>query len=210
MNIADIRKDYALRRLDETDVDGDPFKQFHAWLKEALEAQVPEPTAMTLATVDTEGSPSARIMLLKALDGRGFVFYTNYESRKGQELAARQRAALTFFWKELERQVRIEGTVEKVSAAESDEYFASRPLGSRIGAWASTQSATIASRPWLEARVKAAEAQYGDHPPRPPHWGGYRVLPDWLEFWQGRQSRLHDRIAYTREAGGWKISRLSP
>ncbi len=210
MNIADIRKDYALRRLDETDVDGDPFKQFHAWLGEALEAQVPEPTAMTLATVDTEGSPSARIMLLKALDGRGFVFFTNYESRKGQELAARPRAALTFFWKELERQVRIEGTVEKVSAAESDEYFASRPLGSRIGAWASTQSATIASRPWLEARVKAAEAQYGEAPPRPPHWGGFRVLPDWLEFWQGRQSRLHDRIAYTREAGGWKISRLSP
>lgn len=210
MNIADIRKDYALRRLDETDVEGDPFKQFHAWLQEAIEAQVPEPTAMTLATVDAEGSPAARIMLLKALDGRGFVFYTNYESRKGQELTARPRAALTFFWKELERQVRIEGTVEKVSAAESDEYFASRPLGSRIGAWASTQSATIASRPWLEARVKAAETQYGEAPPRPPHWGGYRVLPDWLEFWQGRQSRLHDRIAYTREAGGWKISRLSP
>ena len=210
MKIAHLRKDYALRRLDETDVDADPFRQFHAWLAEAIEAEVPEPTAMTLATVDDEGSPSARIMLLKALDARGFVFYTNYQSRKGQELTARPRAALTFFWKELERQVRIEGTVEKVSAAESDEYFASRPLGSRIGAWASTQSATIASRPWLEARVKAAEAQHGDHPPRPPHWGGYRVLPDWLEFWQGRQSRLHDRIAYTREAGGWKISRLSP
>ena len=210
MNIADIRKDYALKRLDESDVDADPFKQFHAWLRESLAAEVPEPTAMTLATVDDEGSPSARIMLLKALDERGFVFYTNYESRKGRELSSRPRAALTFFWKELERQVRIEGSVEKVSAAESDEYFASRPLGSRIGAWASTQSATIASRPWLEARVKAAEAQYGDNPPRPPHWGGYRVLPDWLEFWQGRQSRLHDRIAYTREAGGWKISRLSP
>jgi pyridoxamine 5'-phosphate oxidase len=149
-------------------------------------------------------------MLLKALDERGFVFYTNYESRKGRELASRPRAALTFFWKELERQVRIEGSVEKVSAAESDEYFASRPLGSRIGAWASTQSATIASRPWLEARVKAAEAQYGGSPPRPPHWGGFRVIPDWLEFWQGRQSRLHDRIAYTREASGWVVSRLSP
>jgi pyridoxamine 5'-phosphate oxidase len=210
MNIAHIRKDYALRRLDETDVDADPFKQFHAWLREALEAQVPEPTAMTLATVDEEGSPSARIMLLKALDERGFVFYTNYESRKGHELAARPRAALTFFWKELERQVRIEGQVERVSAAESDEYFASRPLGSRIGAWASTQSATIASRPWLEARVKAAEAQYGENPPRPPHWGGFRVIPDWLEFWQGRQSRLHDRIAYTRESTGWVVSRLSP
>ena len=210
MNIADIRKDYALKRLDESDVDADPFKQFHAWLKEALAAQVPEPTAMTLATADDEGSPSARIMLLKALDERGFVFYTNYESRKGRELATRPRAALTFFWKELERQVRIEGSVEKVSAAESDEYFASRPLGSRIGAWASTQSATIASRPWLEARVKAAEAQYGESPPRPPHWGGFRVLADWLEFWQGRQSRLHDRIAYTRESTGWVVSRLSP
>ena len=210
MNIADIRKDYALRRLDESDVDADPFKQFHAWLREALAAEVPEPTAMTLATVDDEGSPSARIMLLKALDERGFVFYTNYESRKGRELATRPRAALTFFWKELERQVRIEGSVEKVSAAESDEYFASRPLGSRIGAWASTQSATIASRPWLEARVKAAEAQYGGSPPRPPHWGGFRVIPDWLEFWQGRQSRLHDRIAYTRESTGWVVSRLSP
>jgi pyridoxamine 5'-phosphate oxidase len=210
MKIADIRSDYALKRLDENDVDADPFTQFHAWLAEALEAKVPEPTAMTLATVDEEGSPSARIMLLKALDERGFVFYTNYQSRKGHDLAARPRAALTFFWKELQRQVRIEGRVEKVSAAESDEYFAIRPLGSRIGAWASTQSAVIASRPWLEARVKAAEAQYGDNPPRPPHWGGYRVLPDWLEFWQGRQSRLHDRLAYTREASGWKLERLSP
>lgn len=211
MNIADIRKDYALRRLDESDVDADPFKQFHAWLREAIEAQVPEPTAMTLATAGASGRPAARIMLLKALDDRGFVFYTNYASRKGAELEARPAAALTFFWKELERQVRIEGAIEKVSAAESDEYFASRPLGSRIGAWASTQSATIESRQWLEARVKAAEAQHGDSPPRPPHWGGYRVIPDWLEFWQGRQSRLHDRIAYTRGAGGgWQVTRLSP
>ncbi len=210
MNIADIRKDYALKRLDESDVDADPFKQFHAWLKEALAAEVPEPTAMTLATVNAAGSPSARIVLLKALDERGFVFYTNYASRKGAELAARPRAALTFLWKELERQVRVEGAVEKVSAAESDEYFAIRPLGSRIGAWASTQSATIESRQWLEARVKAAEEQYGENPPRPPHWGGYRVIPEWLEFWQGRRSRLHDRIAYARAAGGWTISRLSP
>ena len=210
MKIADLRNDYALRRLDETDVDADPFKQFHAWLAEAIEAQVPEPTAMTLATVDAPGRPSARIMLLKALDERGFVFYTNFESRKGAALASRPLAALTFFWKELERQVRIEGAVEKVSAAEADEYFASRPLGSRIGAWASTQSATIESRAWLEARVKAAEVQYGDGPPRPPHWGGYRVIPAWLEFWQGRQSRLHDRIAYAKSDDGWKITRLSP
>ena len=210
MNIADIRKDYALERLDESDVDADPFRQFHAWLREAIAAEVPEPTAMTLATASAAGSPSARIVLLKALDERGFVFYTNYASRKGEELSARPRAALAFFWKELERQVRVEGTVEKVSAAESDEYFAIRPLGSRIGAWASTQSATIESRQWLEARMKAAEAQYGDNPPRPPHWGGYRVIPEWLEFWQGRRSRLHDRIAYTRAAGGWTISRLSP
>jgi pyridoxamine 5'-phosphate oxidase len=210
MKIADLRTDYALQRLDETDVDADPFRQFHAWLAAALDAQVPEPTAMTLATVDEEGNPSARVMLLKALDDRGFVFYTNYHSRKGGQLDARPRAALTFFWKELQRQVRIEGAVEKVSAQESDEYFASRPLGSRIGAWASTQSAEIPSRPWLEARVKEAEGKYGDGPPRPPHWGGYRVIPDWIEFWQGRQSRLHDRIAYTRGHGGWKLSRLSP
>jgi pyridoxamine 5'-phosphate oxidase len=210
MNIADLRKDYALRRLDETDVDADPFRQFHAWLREAIASEVPEPTAMALATVDDEGSPSARIVLLKALDERGFVFYTNYQSRKGQELASRPRAALVFLWKELERQVRIEGAVEKVSAAESDEYYAKRPIGARIGAWASTQSAVIPGRPWLEARVQAAEAQHGDDPPRPPHWGGYRVIPDWLEFWQGRRSRLHDRLAYTREAAGWAIARLSP
>lgn len=210
MKIADIRRDYALRQLDETDVDADPFRQFHAWLAQAMEAKVPDATAMTLSTVDEEGNPSGRIMLLKGLDAHGFVFYSNYESRKGTQLAARPRAALTFFWKELERQVRVEGAIEKVSGAESDEYFASRPLGSRLGAWASTQSARIDSRQWLEARVKAAEARYGDNPPRPPHWGGYRVLPDWIEFWQGRESRLHDRIAYTREASGWKISRLSP
>lgn len=210
MDIAAIRKDYALRRLDESDVDADPFKQFHAWLREAIEAQVPEPTAMTLATADASGRPSARIMLLKALDARGFVFYTNYESRKGAELAARPQAALAFFWKELERQVRIEGAIEKVSAAEADEYFASRPLGSRIGAWASTQSATIESREWLERRVQEAAGRFGEAPPRPPHWGGYRVLPDAIEFWQGRSSRLHDRLAYAREAGGWKLRRLSP
>jgi pyridoxamine 5'-phosphate oxidase len=210
MDLASLRNDYALRSLDESDVDADPFRQFHAWMREAIEAQVPEPTAMTLATVDATGRPSARIMLLKGLDERGFVFYTNYASRKGGEFAANPRAALVFFWKELERQVRIEGSVEKVSAAESDEYYGMRPLGSRIGAWASTQSAVIASRGWLEARVKEAETTYGENPPRPPNWGGYRVVPEVLEFWQGRRSRLHDRIVYARAGAGWSRSRLSP
>ena len=210
MDLAALRTDYALKRLDETDVDADPFRQFHAWMKEAIEAEVPEPTAMTLATVDASGRPSARIMLLKGLDDRGFVFYTNYASRKGGELGANPRAALVFFWKEVERQVRVEGAVEKVTTQESDEYFGVRPLGSRIGAWASTQSALIESRGWLEARVKEAEAKHGDNPPRPPHWGGYRVIPEALEFWQGRRNRLHDRIAYARAGAGWKLSRLSP
>ena len=210
MNIADIRKDYALRRLEESDADADPLRQFRQWLDEAIRAEVPEPTAMTLATADAAGRPSARVVLLKGVDERGFVFFTNYESRKGAELATRPRAALVFFWKELERQVRIEGDIEKVSAAENDAYYLSRPLGSRIGAWASPQSQGIESREWLEARVREAEAKHGDNPQRPSHWGGYRLVPDALEFWQGRQSRLHDRIAYKKEAGVWVRSRLAP
>ena len=209
-DLAALRNDYSLKTLDEAQVDADPLKQFGVWMVEAIHAQVPEPTAMNLATVDADGRPSARIMLLKGVDPRGFVFYTNYESRKGRELAARPAAALTFLWKELERQVRIEGAVERVTEAESEEYFATRPLGSRIGAWASPQSRAIENRAWLEERIEKLSAQYGETPPRPPHWGGFRVLPANIEFWQGRRSRLHDRIVYTLAEDSWAVSRLSP
>ena len=209
-DLASIRNDYALKTLEEAKVDRNPLKQFGVWMAEAIHAQVPEPTAMSLATVNAQGRPSSRIVLLKGLDPAGFVFYTNYQSRKGREMAANPVAALTFLWKELERQVRIEGTVEKVTAGESDEYFATRPLGSRIGAWASPQSETLASRDWLEQRWAELGREHGEQPPRPPHWGGYRVKPDYIEFWQGRRSRLHDRIAYTRELSGWRIARLAP
>ena len=209
-NLADIRKDYALSSLDERDVDRDPFEQFRKWLAEAMAAQCPEPTAMSLATVAAGGRPSSRIVLLKEVDDRGFVFYTNYESRKGRELAANPFGALMFHWVELERLVRIEGRIEKVEPEAADAYFAVRPVKSRIGAHASPQSRPIADRAWLENAFAEAEARFGDAPPRPAHWGGYRLLPDAFEFWQGRRSRLHDRIVYRPGGGAWTIGRLAP
>ena len=209
-NIADLRKDYKLASLNEADVASSPLAQFDKWFKEALNAELPEPTAMTLATCDAQSRPSARMVLIKDFDERGFVFFTNYESHKGQDLTANNRAALLFFWPELERQIRIQGRVEKVSAADSEEYYRSRPLASRISAWASPQSQVLPSRTALEARVAAFEAEHGENPPRPAHWGGYRVVPQVMEFWQGRRDRLHDRIQYRLNNAVWKIERLAP
>ncbi|TAG06326.1 MAG: pyridoxamine 5'-phosphate oxidase [Betaproteobacteria bacterium] len=208
--IADLRKDYKLASLGKRDLAADPFTQFKKWLDEAIAAEVPEPTAMNLATVGVNARPSARIVLLKGVDEKGFVFFTNYESRKGRELAESQWAALTFHWVELERQVRIEGHVEKVDAKTSDEYFNSRPVKSRLGAIASAQSEKVESREALEKAFADAEAQYGDNPPRPANWGGYVIVPEMVEFWQGRRSRLHDRLAFQRQFGGWHIERLAP
>jgi pyridoxamine 5'-phosphate oxidase len=208
--LEDLRKEYSRETLEESHVRRDPSAQFQAWMEEAIRAEVMEPTAMTLSTVDARGRPAGRIVLLKGADARGFVFFTNYRSRKGRDLTAHPVAALTFLWKELERQVRIEGHVEPVSEEESRAYYETRPLGSRIGAWASPQSEPIESRQWLESRWEELTQRHGEHPPRPPHWGGYRVVPDYLEFWQGRRSRLHDRIAYAREGDGWRIQRLAP
>ncbi len=208
--LADLRRDYLLASLDESVVEATPLGQFDKWFKEALNAQLPEPNAMTLATCDAQARPSARVVLIKSYDERGFVFFTHYDSHKGQDLSANNRAALLFFWPELERQVRIQGRVEKVSAALSDDYYAGRPLASRISAWASPQSQVLPSRTALEARVSAFQAEYGDNPPRPAHWGGYRVVPQVLEFWQGRRDRLHDRIHYRLNNGKWTIERLAP
>ncbi len=210
-SIADLRQNYTLQALNEADVDPDPIRQFQRWLDQAIAAELPEPNAMTLATATRDGIPSARIVLLKGLDARGFAFYTNYESRKGQELADNPQAALVFLWTVLERQVRIEGQVEKVTAAETDAYFQSRPLASRLGAWASEQSRVIRDREVLEQRFAELKATYADETvPRPPHWGGYRVIPHQIEFWQGRTSRLHDRLRYRLEQGNWLLERLAP
>ncbi len=208
--IADLRKNYEAGELDEASSAEQPLRQFEQWLQEALDRQVPEPNAMTLATVGAEGRPSTRIVLIKGIDARGLVWYTNYLSRKGQELAAHPWAALQFHWVELERVVRIEGRVEKVSEAESDAYYRSRPLDSRLGAWASPQSEVISSRTVLVGNAAKAAAQHGLNPPRPPHWGGYRLVPERWEFWQGRPSRLHDRIVYRLDQGSWLRQRLAP
>ena len=210
MDIAALRKSYEKDELDESASAADPMQQFQRWFDQALGAQLPEPNAMTLATVGADGRPSTRVVLVKGFDARGIVWYTNYDSRKGQELAQRPVAALQFHWVELERVVRIEGAVEKTSAEESDAYYATRPLDSRLGAWASPQSQVIASRAVLVTGAAKAAARFALHPPRPPHWGGYRLLPDRWEFWQGRKSRLHDRLCYRLDGGAWRRERLAP
>jgi pyridoxamine 5'-phosphate oxidase len=210
--VADLRKDYTLESLSELEVDLNPFIQFKKWFDQALVAQLPEPNAMTIATTTPDGKPSARMVLLKDFDERGFVFFTNYNSHKGQELAENPQAALVFWWAELERQVRISGYVEKVSETESDQYFETRPANSRLGAWVSNQSEVIESREVLERRLQEFHSKYENREiPRPPHWGGLRVIPTEIEFWQGRSSRLHDRLLYSRlDNNTWKIERLSP
>jgi pyridoxamine 5'-phosphate oxidase len=210
MSVADIRHVYQKGVLLENTLAATPLEQFTRWFDEAMDAKVAEPTAMTLCSVDGNGRPSARIVLLKGFDQRGFVFYTNYESRKGRELAGNPNASLSFFWPEMERQVRIEGRVAKIPDQESDTYFNSRPLGSRIGAWASPQSQPI-TREALEARKQEFEASLGDHPARPPHWGGLCLNPSYVEFWQGRPSRLHDRLIFQKnEKDEWETLRLAP
>ncbi|MGG6270591.1 pyridoxamine 5'-phosphate oxidase [Leptolyngbya sp. AN03gr2] len=210
-SIADLRQDYTKETLNESDVDPNPFVQFRRWFDQAVNAELPEPNAMTLATASQDGIPAARIVLLKAVDDRGFTFFTNYNSAKGKELEANPQAALVFLWTELERQVRIVGSVEKITSEESDGYFFSRPHNSRLGAWASDQSEVIPNRDVLEEKLAALKSEYENREvPRPPHWGGYRVIPREIEFWQGRSSRLHDRLRYRHQNGAWVIDRLSP
>jgi pyridoxamine 5'-phosphate oxidase len=214
VNIAEIRQEYMRSGLVETQAERDPIRQFEHWFQDALSAEVPLPNAMTLSTVTPEGAPSARTVLLKGVEDGAFLFFTNYLSRKGRELERRAAACLLFRWSELERQVRIDGAVEKLSAPVSDAYFASRPLGARWSAWASAQSAVVPDRATLESAMAAARERHGDNPPRPAHWGGYRVIAHEIEFWQGRSDRLHDRLRYrrdgARESGAWTIERLSP
>ncbi|ENA36574.1 MULTISPECIES: pyridoxamine 5'-phosphate oxidase [Pseudomonas] len=211
--LADMRRDYTRDGLTEAQAPAEPFALFGQWFEDAVKTEQPpvEANAMVLATVDAEQQPHCRVLLLKGVDAKGFVFYTNYESAKGQQLAGQPRAAMTFFWPTLERQVRIEGVVERVSPEESDAYYRVRPLGSRLGAWASPQSQVLGGREELEAKVAEVQARFAhEEPPRPPHWGGYRLIPERVEFWQGRSSRLHDRLDYRREGEGWKRQRLAP
>ena len=211
MDASSLRKEYTRAGLDRADLDPDPIVQFQEWFEKVIDADLHEPNAMIVSTTSTDGKPSARTVLLKGYDERGFVFYTNYEGRKANEIEANPMCALLFYWGELERQVRIEGRASRLSGDESDAYFEGRPRGSRLGAWASEQSRPVEDRSVLEERVKALEAQYeGREIPRPPFWGGYRVEPDTIEFWQGRENRLHDRLVYRREDGAWRIERLQP
>ena len=209
-SIADIRKDYTLKTLDEADVSANPFQQFETWWNEAISSDIDEANAMSLSTINHLNKPTSRTVLLKGFDEEGFSFFTNYNSSKGHQIEKNTNVALCFFWKELQRQIRIEGVAKKLTDKENDDYFNSRPIGSRIGAWASPQSEVIKNRTVLEENEKKIQQEFGDNIKRPDHWGGYKVIPNYFEFWQGRASRLHDRIAFTLENNNWKIERLAP